>query len=87
LRPSGNQLAQWLADNIDCIGNVKAQRLYDLLGDKLCDAPDAVDHESIEPVSTAEHIRETLFGKWLDSGDDANLKFVQERCIPLPQAR
>tara|TARA_R110001583_G_scaffold72800_1_gene203379 strand:- start:18546 stop:20714 length:2169 start_codon:yes stop_codon:yes gene_type:complete len=91
LRPSGSQLVQWLADNIDGIGVTKAQKLYDLFVVRsdvtLYDALDAEDHEAIKSVIPSEHIRTAMFNKWLASGDAQTLRFVQERCIPLPLAR
>lgn len=87
MRPSGSQLVQWLADNIDGIGNVKAQRLYDQLGDGLYEALDGENHEAIAPAIPSETIRQGLFAKWLESGDAQTLRFVQKQCIPLPLAR
>tara|TARA_R110001583_G_scaffold66746_3_gene191485 strand:+ start:7137 stop:9422 length:2286 start_codon:yes stop_codon:yes gene_type:complete len=87
LRPSGSQLVQWLADNIDGIGSVKAQRLYDQLGDALYDALDAEDHYALSPLIPLEQIRLALFAKWLESGDAQTMRFVQQKRIPLPLAR
>ncbi|MDF1624050.1 MAG: AAA family ATPase [Pseudohongiella nitratireducens] len=87
VRPSGSQVIQWLSDNVRGIGQVKATKLYDLLGERLYSALDNADHDIIREVVASEEVRSTLFQRWLEDGDAATLKFVQEQDIPLDLAR
>lgn len=87
VRPSGSQLIQWLADNVPGIREVKATRLWDVLGESLYESLDNRDHESIRSIIPSEQVRDGLFEKWGESGDAKTLRFVQERDIPLDLAR
>ncbi|WP_206478092.1 ATP-dependent RecD-like DNA helicase [Halomonas sp. KRD171] len=87
VRPSGSQVVQWLADNVEGIGNVKAQKLWDALGESLYLALDQGNHEALSAIIPSEHVRDGLFCEWQKNGDAATLRFVQEHCIPLPLAR
>lgn len=87
VRPSGSQVIQWLGDNVKGIGEVKATRLWDALGEQLYDALDSCDHEAIEAIIPTEDVREGLFKRWSEDGDAKTLRFVQDKQIPLGLAR
>ncbi|MEV2067545.1 AAA family ATPase [Pseudomonas aeruginosa] len=87
VRPSGAQIIQWISDNVKGIGEVKATRLWDHLGQRLYDALDGADHSAIEPIIPSASVRDGLFGSWAKDGDAKTLRFVQEKAIPLELAR
>lgn len=87
VRPSGSQVIQWLGDNVQGIGEVKATRMWDALGERLYDALDSADHTAINMIIPTEEVRERLFKRWLEDGDAKTLRFVQDKCIPLDIAR
>lgn len=87
VRPSGSQLIQWISDNAKGIGEVKATKLFDRLGESLYEALDNEDHSAIKDVIQAENIRAALFETWAKTGDAKTLRFVQEKGIPLDLAR
>ncbi|MCO8165225.1 ATP-dependent RecD-like DNA helicase [Pseudomonas sp. 21LCFQ010] len=87
VRPSGSQVIQWLGDNVKGVGEVKATRLWDALGERLYDALDNADHAAIEPIIPTEDVRKRLFNRWLEDGDAKTLRFVQDKRIPLDIAR
>lgn len=87
VRPSGSQLIQWLADNVTGIREVKATKLWDILGERLYKVLDDRDHHAIQAVIPSEHVRNGLFDKWAEDGDSKTLRFVQDRDIPLDLAR
>ncbi|NNA21241.1 AAA family ATPase [Pseudomonas lundensis] len=87
VRPSGSQVIQWLGDNVKGVGEVKATRLWDALGERLYDALDNTDHSAIESIIPTEEVRERLFNRWLMDGDAKTLRFVQDKRIPLDIAR
>lgn len=87
VRPSGSQVIEWLGDNVKGIGEVKATRLWDFIGERLYDALDNADHEAIEHIVPSEEVRERIFARWAQDGDANTLRFVQEKRIPLDLAR
>lgn len=87
VRPSGSQVIQWLADHVTGIREVKATKLWDMLGEHLYKALDSRDHDAIQVVIPSEHVRNGLFDKWAEDGDTKTLRFVQDRDIPLDLAR
>lgn len=87
VRPSGSQVIQWLGDNVKGVGEVKATRLWDALGERLYDALDNADHAAVELIIPTEEVRERLFKRWLEDGDAKTLRFVQDKRIPLDIAR
>ena len=87
VRPSGSQVIQWLADNVTGIREVKATKLWDILGERLYKVLDDRDHHAIQAVIPSEHVRNGLFEKWAEDGDSKTLRFVQDRDIPLDLAR
>lgn len=87
VRPSGSQVIQWLGDNVQGIGEVKATRLWDALGEQLYDALDNTDHSAIESIIPTTEVRERLFNRWQVDGDARTLRFVQDKRIPLDIAR
>lgn len=87
VRPSGSQVIQWLGDNVKGVGEVKATRLWDVLGGRLYDALDSADHTAIELIIPTEEVRERLFRRWAEDGDAKTLRFVQNKRIPLDIAR
>lgn len=87
VRPSGSQVIQWLGDNVKGVGEVKATRLWDALGERLYAALDQANHAAIELIIPTEDVRERLFKRWAEDGDAKTLRFVQDKRIPLDIAR
>lgn len=87
VRPSGSQVIQWLADNIKGVGEVKATRLWDALGERLYDSLDHADHGAVESILPTEDVRNRMFERWAQDGDAKTLRFVQDKQIPLDIAR
>lgn len=87
LRPSGSQIVEWLSSNAKGVGPVKAQALYDRLGEEIFKALDEHDHDSIGLVITNEDIRSALFSTWLLNGDTATIRWAQEIDLPLNLVR
>lgn len=87
VRPSGSQLIQWLSDNAPGIREVKATKLWDVLGEQLYEVLDQGDHSAIQSIIPSVEVRNGLFSTWADDGDAKTLRFVQERDIPLDLAR
>lgn len=87
VRPSGSQVIQWLGDNVKGVGEVKATRLWDALGERLYDVLDHAHHEAIELIIPTADVRERLFSRWAEDGDAKTLRFVQDKRIPLDLAR
>ena len=87
VRPSGSQVIQWLGDNVRGVGEVKATRLWDALGERIYDVLDNADHAAIEIIIPTGEVRERLFKRWLEDGDAKTLRFVQDKRIPLDIAR
>ncbi|WHH50895.1 AAA family ATPase [Pseudomonas sp. Ap32] len=87
VRPSGSQVIQWLSDNVKGVGEVKATRLWDAMGERLYDVLDSADHPAIEVIIPTEDVRERLFKRWSEDGDAKTLRFVQDKRIPLDIAR
>lgn len=87
VRPSGSQVIQWLGDNVKGVGEVKATRLWDALGERLYDALDNADHSAIDSIIPTLEVREKMFLRWVEDGDAKTLRFVQDKRIPLDIAR
>ncbi|MFG0339729.1 ATP-dependent RecD-like DNA helicase [Pseudomonas sp. zjy_13] len=87
VRPSGAQVIQWLGDNVKGVGEVKATRLWDALGERLYEVLDHADHAAIELIIQTKDVRERLFNRWAADGDAKTLRFVQNKRIPLDLAR
>ena len=87
VRPSGSQVIQWLGDNVRGVGEVKATRLWDTLGERLYEVLDHADHEAIMLIIPTEDVREGMFKRWAEDGDAKTLRFVQDKLIPLGLAR
>lgn len=87
IRPSGSQLIQWIGDNVKGVGEVKATRLWDALGERLYDALDHADHGAVSMIIPTEDVREGMFSRWSEDGDAKTLRFVQDKRIPLVLAR
>lgn len=87
VRPSGSQVIQWLGDNVAGIGEVKATKLWDTLGERLYAILDGADHEAIAAIIPTQDVREGMFRRWLEDGDAKTLRFVQDKKIPLFLAR
>lgn len=87
VRPSGSQIIQWLSDNIAGVREVKATKLWDLLGERLYEVLDEADHAAVVGIIPSEDVRNGLFLKWSENGDTRTLRFVQEKNIPLDLAR
>lgn len=88
--PCGSQIINWLADNVDGIGPVKANKLWDQFGEELyslLDAGNRAAFAALQTIIPKAVIVETLLAVWAENGDAASLKFVQERRIPLDIAR
>lgn len=87
VRPSGSQLIQWIGDNVKGVGEVKATRLWDALGERLYNALDHADHDAIAMIIPTEEVREGMFLRWSEGGDAKTLRFVQDKRVPLVLAR
>lgn len=87
IRPSGSQIIQWLVDNVLGIGEVKATKLWDNLGERLYEVLDLADHDAIREIIPSDKTRQGLFACWTENGDAKTLHFVQDRGIPLDLAR
>ncbi len=87
VRPSGSQLIQWIGDNVKGVGEVKATRLWDALGERLYDALDSADHNAISMIIPTEEVREGMFLRWSEGGDAKTLRFVQDKRVPLVLAK
>lgn len=89
VKPSGSQVIQWLATHpqIGGIGTVKAQRLWDALGDDLYTALNEGDARTLLDVLKNPDIVENMLAVWLRDGDDTTLRWMQEHRIPLELAR
>lgn len=87
VRPSGAQIINWLADNIDGIGPNRASKLWNKFEDKLYSALDDEDRETLATVVHSKQLIEKLVTTWAEHGDSTTLKFVQEHKIPLALAR
>ena len=85
--PSGSQLVQWLSDNIPRIGEVKATKLWDELGERLYEILDRTDHDALSKLLPSQELRSGLFEGWAKNGDRRTLRFVQDKGIPLDLAR
>jgi len=85
--PSGSQVVQWLSDNIPRIGEVKATKLWDELGERLYEILDDTDHGALSKLLPSQEVRNGLFEGWAKNGDRKTLRFVQDKGIPLDLAR
>ena len=89
LKPSGNQVIRWIVENnsIRGIGNVKAQKLYSILGEDLYRALDDGDLGTIMKIINNQEIAQNLIDIWAVDGDTKTLKWMQEKKIPLSLSR
>ena len=89
LKPSGSQIVQWLADNkkIHGVGAVKAQKLWDALGEELYDALDQGNGDPILTVLGSPAIVQNLLAVWTENGDTNTLRWMQKNQIQLDLAR
>lgn len=75
LKPSGNQIVLWIAEHklIRGIGHVKAQRLWDALGEDLYSALDVGEPgRLLEVIGNADSVRRVLEA-WAEDGDAPTL--------------
>lgn len=83
LKPSGDLLARWIAENIEGIGDVKAKRLarapFDL--DEAVRTRDIEKLVNVQGVTAA--LAQKLIDKWLPSGYYRALKWLQTSGLPL----
>ena len=88
MRPSGEHIVSFLADNpsFEGIGRVKARRLWDALGDKLYDALDTADEDTLTTVLTPESAAQVA-GAWAQYGDSRTLQWLQAEGIDLEIGR
>ena len=89
IKPSGNQIIRWIVENhrIKGIGNVKAQKIYTVLGENLYRALDNADVDSIMTVIKNPEIAQNLVDAWAVDGDTRTLKWMQDKKIPLTLSR
>lgn len=89
LKPSGTQVIRWMSDHRDIrgIGTVKAQTLWDALGEDLYVALDAGDAAPIAAVLGNAGIAKNLVEVWGRDGDTKTLRWMQAHRIPLDLAR
>ena len=89
LKPSGSQIVQWIADHkaIQRIGQVKAQKLWEALGEGLYDALDRGDADPILDVLPNRASADSLLAAWAKDGDTKTLRWMQAHRIPLELAR
>jgi exodeoxyribonuclease V alpha subunit len=88
MRPSGEHIVSFIADNpaFEGIGDVKSRRLWDTLGDKLYDALDAGDVDTLATVLTAESAIQVVEA-WALHGDSRTLQWLQAEGIDLEIGR
>lgn len=87
VRPNGEQLITWLADNVPSVREVKAARLWEEHGEQLYEILDRQDHEALKTILPSEKIRQAAFDAWQKHGDTQTLQFFQEKKIPFDLAR
>lgn len=89
LKPSGTQVIRWMADHRDIhgIGTVKAETLWNALGEDLYVALDAGDAAPITAVLGNAAIATNLIEVWGRDGDTKTLRWMQAHQIPLDLAR
>ena len=88
MRPSGEHIVSFIADNpaFVGIGQVKARKLWDALGDKLYAALDAADLDALATVLTPESALQVV-GAWAQYGDSRTLQWLQAEGIDLAIGR
>ncbi len=88
LRPSGEHIVSFLADNpaFERIGQVKARKLWDALGDKLYEAMDAADVYTLATVLTPESAAQVA-AAWAQFGDSRTLQWLQAEGFDLELGR
>lgn len=89
LKPSGSQIVQWIADHPDVkgIGYVKAQRLWDELGEDLYSALDRRDIETLSRVLRNADAIGSLLDAWSKDGNAELLRWMQQHRLPLSLGR
>lgn len=88
MRPSGEHIVSFLADNpsFEGIGRVKARKLWEALGDKLYDALDKADVDTLSTLLTPESAAQVA-GAWAQYGDSRTLQWLQVEGIDLEIGR
>ncbi|MGH2879227.1 MAG: AAA family ATPase, partial [Solirubrobacteraceae bacterium] len=89
VRPSGSQIVQWLATHKEVvgIGTVKAQRLWDALGEVLYTALDRGEADALLRVVKTPEVAANLLAVWARDGDAKTLRWMQQHHIPLDLSR
>lgn len=88
LRPSGEHIVQLLSTSpaFPGIGEVKARRLWEQLGDSLYDSLDQADADTLAGVVGAE-LAQVLLAGWRQYGDAAALRWFQRVGLSLRLSR
>lgn len=88
LRPSGEHIVSFMADNpaFEGIGQVKARKLWNALGDRLYEALDAADANVLSTVLTPESAMQVV-SAWAQYGDSRTLQWLQAEGIDLEIGR
>lgn len=88
LRPSGEHIVSFMADNpaFEGIGQVKARKLWNALGDRLYEALDGADTNVLSTVLTPESAIQVV-SAWAQYGDSRTLQWLQAEGIDLEIGR
>lgn len=88
LRPSGEHIVQLLSTSpvFPGVGDVKARRLWEKLGEALYDALDSADHKTLADVVGAE-LADTLVGGWQTYGNADAIRLFQRIGLDLRVSR
>jgi len=88
MRPSGEHIVTFIADNpaFEGLGQVKSRKLWDALGDKLYEALDTADVDTLATVLTQESAMQVV-GAWAQYGDSRTLQWLQAEGIDLDIGR
>jgi len=88
LRPSGEHIVSFMADNpaFEGIGQVKARKLWDSLGNRLYEALDGADLDTLATVLTPESAMQVV-SAWTQYGDSRTLQWLQAEGIDLEIGR
>lgn len=87
-RPSGEYIVSFIADSpaFEGIGQVKARKLWDSLGQRLYDALDAADIATLSTVLSPESAAQAITA-WDKYGDSRTLQWLQTEGIDLKVGR
>ena len=88
LRPSGEHIVTFLAENpaFEGIGQVKARKLWEALGERLYLALDAGDQDTLATVLTPESASQVA-SAWAQFGDSRTLQWLQAQGFDLALGR